>query len=143
MKRLLRNLVRVATTVSFLAGWTLAAASLHVIWTPDVLPKLVTKDSLGFGSTFVDTRGWTLEDAATHPTVVKRLLETGRLNDLAHVENFKEVDAEQVAATAPPSSDPELRAMLDNLLEKLRSLRGSESSDVTEEAPAPEKVHKG
>ena len=46
---------------------------------------IVPKNRLGFGDTYVDTRGWTAEQAGEHEEVVTRMLEAGKGDLLDHV----------------------------------------------------------
>ena len=106
----MKPLFRLFVTVLLLAGWGLAAASLHLVRVPGTF-TLVTKDEIGIKDTYVDTTQWTLAQAAEHPGVVRRLLATGKTDLLAHVDNgetgdplrLKLMDAldGQLPATAP------------------------------------------
>lgn len=72
-----------------LLGWGLAALSLHVVRTPTAI-GLIPKDRLGITDTFVDTRSWTLKDAADHPAVISRILATGQSDLLRHIPGSDE-----------------------------------------------------
>jgi hypothetical protein len=62
----------------FCSGWALAAAAVHVVHTPGAI-SLLTKQSLGFSETYVDTRDWTgPEDLLSHPHLARRLVQLGR-----------------------------------------------------------------
>jgi hypothetical protein len=91
----MKKFFRILVTVLLVGGWTLAASALHVIRTNDAQPiKIIPKERVGFADTFVDVRAWTVDDAAAHPAVVERLVETGRADALAGVAG----DAAQLAA---------------------------------------------
>jgi hypothetical protein len=70
-----------------LGGWALAAASLHVVRAPgkmiyDYVPlnvQFVTKNTLSFHDTWVDTTKWTEADVAAHPSFKNRLEQAGKL----------------------------------------------------------------
>jgi hypothetical protein len=61
-----------------LAGWALAAASLHVVRTQGAIPKvgailLVPKDRLTYRETYVDVSGWTSDRLANHPSLGRKI----------------------------------------------------------------------
>lgn len=82
----MKTLVRTLTVLLLLGGWGLSAMALHVIRTTGSPRQfiVVPKNRLGFDDTYVDTRTWTIDDAARHPAVVKRLIETDKYQVLAH-----------------------------------------------------------
>lgn len=72
-------------------GWTLAAASLHVVRSPgkpEWLGKftVVPKDKITFRDTWVDTTHWNWVDRTAHPGVESRLKELDKLGVLEHVK---------------------------------------------------------
>ena len=82
----MKALIRTLTVLLLLGGWGLSAMALHVIRT-NGSPRqfiVVPKNRLGLSDTYVDTRAWTIDDAASHPAVVKRLIETDKYQVLAH-----------------------------------------------------------
>src|SRR3954452_3687584 len=82
----MKSIFRLFVLVLLVLGWGLAGLSLHVIRTPDEVPiTLVPKDQFGVKDTYVDTRTWTLDDAAQHPQLVGKLIESGKANVLKHV----------------------------------------------------------
>src|SRR4051794_17002046 len=81
----MKTLFRLIVLVLLLVGWGLAALSLYVVRTPEKI-GIVTKSRLDWRDTYVDTRTWTLEDAANHPFLVERLIKGGKTDLLAHVE---------------------------------------------------------
>ena len=97
-------------------GWVLSAACLHVVRVPGNWPVIgdrpwlgkavfVTKDRMGFRETYVDARTWTAEEAAKHPAVVQRLLQTGKEGALAHVGDRAQLsEAVQKAQDAQPAA---------------------------------------
>ncbi|MGF1632265.1 MAG: hypothetical protein ACFCVE_00305 [Phycisphaerae bacterium] len=71
-----------------LGGWGLAAMSLHVVRTGERSVVLVPKETLSIRTipdTYVDVRGWTLQDVQDHPELAKRLIEAGRSDVLDDV----------------------------------------------------------
>jgi hypothetical protein len=96
-----------------LGGWVLAAASLHVVRAPStnqycpINIQLVTKHQLCFKDTWVDLTHWTAADVASHPCVVARLEEAGKLKLLQHVPGAAQIGAQAKAgnnADAVPAS---------------------------------------
>ena len=104
LRKFFRLAFRSLVTLLLIAGWTLAILSLHVVMIPppggddasmaddswhrgylDFRVVVVPKDRLGLSGSFVDTRDWTLEDAADHEAVVTRLAEAGRGDVLDHI----------------------------------------------------------
>ena len=61
------------------AGWALAAASLHVVRTEGSIPKvggvrLVTKERMTYRETYLDVRGWSEAEVAAHPSLGRKLV---------------------------------------------------------------------
>jgi len=82
----MKSIVRTLTVLLLIGGWGLSALALHVIRT-NGSPRqfiVVPKNRLGLADTYVDTRAWTIDDAARHPAVVKRLIDTDKYQVLAH-----------------------------------------------------------
>ena len=75
---------RLLVFLLLVGGWGLSAAALHIVQAPGRV-IIVPKDHLSFSEIYVDTRNWTMDDVANHPTVVKRLLERGKADALQHV----------------------------------------------------------
>jgi hypothetical protein len=104
----MKSAFRFLVLILLVGGWSLAALGLHVIVAPPnggSLPARVVvlpKDRLGLDDTYVDTRAWTLNDAASHPTVVKRLLAVGKADVLGHVvqKDPKGMSVEAILADA-------------------------------------------
>jgi len=92
----MRRLFRLVVTVLFFGAWALAAAALHVVRVPgpDKQIVVIPKNQLGYQDTYVDTRAWTLDDAAQHPQVVRRMIESGKALRLQHVVG--EADPEKI-----------------------------------------------
>lgn len=96
----MKTLFRLIVLVLLLGGWGLAALSLHVVRTPQTL-TIVPKNRLGIVDTVVDTRGWSLDDAAEHPDVVARLLELDKIDLIEHLaEDRSEKDFERALRDA-------------------------------------------
>jgi hypothetical protein len=106
----MKTIVRLIFCSLLLAGWGLAALSLHVVRTSDQIPiTLVPKEELGITDTYVDTRKWTLDDIAQHPLVVQKLINSGKADVLKHVvSNPKQDVASQLTdelQRAPKTTD--------------------------------------
>lgn len=80
----MKTIFRLFVLALLLAGWSLAGMSLHVVRTPDRI-ALVPKDRIAFEDTYVDTRFWTLDDAAKHHPLLGRLVATDRADLLRHI----------------------------------------------------------
>lgn len=70
-----------------LAGWGLAALSLHVVrLTEGTVPiGIIPKNRLGIDDTYVDVRNWSATDLPSHADFVKRVLATDKAHWLKHV----------------------------------------------------------
>jgi hypothetical protein len=87
----MKTVLRLIFTLLLVLGWGFAVASLHVVRTPDSF-TILPKDRLGFFHSYVDIRGWTLEDVQKNPVVTARLLEVGKLELLSHVTQSRNGD---------------------------------------------------
>lgn len=97
----MKTMFRFVVLLLLLAGWSLAALSLHVVRTPGEIPvTIVTKDKLGVQDIYVDTTKWTMDDVPKHPDVVERLLESGKADALKHVVDPDGGDVAQQLADA-------------------------------------------
>lgn len=115
----MKALIRTLTVLLLIAGWGLAALSLHVIRTSGSPRQfiVVPKNRLTLQDTYVDTRSWTIDDAARHPAVVQRLIDTGKFQVLSHATG--EEDPERVReqltdaiqrGPSPPEAAPRAQA---------------------------------
>lgn len=77
--------------VLFAGGWALAASALHVVRTPANIATVtvIPKNALSFDDTYVDTRQWTMQEVPQHAALVRRLIESGNSDVLAHVADLK------------------------------------------------------
>ncbi|HEX3355448.1 MAG TPA: hypothetical protein VHS31_00605 [Tepidisphaeraceae bacterium] len=73
---------RFIVLILLLAGWSLAALSLHVVRADGPRVIVLPKQSLDWRDIYVDTRNWTLDDVASHPAVVNRLIQNGKADVL-------------------------------------------------------------
>ena len=77
--------LRIVVAALLLAGWGLFASAVHVVRGPDRV-AVIPKDRLGLADTFVDVRGWTLDDVRAHPSVAARLVATGKASMLTGLD---------------------------------------------------------
>ncbi len=93
-------------------GWTLAAASLHVVRTPatskyiPVNLHFVTKNHLTFKDTWVDTTKWNLADLSSHEEFAARLAQAGQLDLVKDLPAPAPVTRNDAKEIAPSTSDP-------------------------------------
>ena len=84
----MKQFFRVVVLLLLVGGWALASAAVHVVRVPgEKLPVIMTKNQLTYTDTYVDTRQWTLADDRNHPEFVRRVIESGKTNVLAHTVN--------------------------------------------------------
>ena len=74
----MKKLFLFVTFLMLIAGWALAAASLHVVRTAGPIPKvggvaLIPKDRLTYRETYVDVTAWTDAQLAEHPSLGRKL----------------------------------------------------------------------
>lgn len=88
----MKTLFRLVVLTLMAGGWALAAASVHVVRTPQSSWPVVfiPRSHMACGiddlrETYVDTSGWTLAQAAEHPDLVIRIIETANVEYLRHV----------------------------------------------------------
>jgi len=105
-----KKIWRFIVAVLLLGGWSVAALSLHVVRTSDRW-VVVPKNTIGVTDTYADARSWTLNDAASHPALVRRLIEAGKTHTLDQISDLKPgqdvetqlVDAIKRGPTTAPS----------------------------------------
>jgi hypothetical protein len=102
---MIRTIFRLTFWSVFLAGWGLAALSLHVVRTPSKI-GLIPKEHLGFTDTFVDARTWKLSDLSAHPDLVQRVLEADRAELFAYLTDPNRGDAATQIAQAAGQTAP-------------------------------------
>jgi hypothetical protein len=85
-----------------------------VIRTPDEIPiTLVPKERFGVTDTYVDTRNWTVNDAAKHPALVQKLINVGKADVLRHIVPDTHAAANASSTTA---SSVDLSRLLDEAI---------------------------
>ena len=73
------------------AGWALAAASLHVVRTEGSIPKvggarLVPKERITYRETYLDVRGWSEAAVAAHPSLGRKMVRVVPVEEARGVE---------------------------------------------------------
>jgi hypothetical protein len=84
----MKTFFRLIILVLFVVGWALAALSLHVVRGTAVNTGkdrwlVVPKSRLHYGDTYADVRNWTPAEIGAHPSLVRRLIESGKADILA------------------------------------------------------------
>jgi hypothetical protein len=104
----MKKTFRIIVTLLLLGGWTLAATALHVIYTGSNV-IIIPKNRLGVSDTYVNISNWTADDVSNHPTVVGRLMATGKTDALTNVFQSTGEDLAakvQEAIARGPTSQP-------------------------------------
>jgi hypothetical protein len=96
------SLLRFAVAMVLLAGWALAALSLHVVRTAAGV-ELIPKNKLSIVDTYVDVRHWSSDDEDKHPALYARLRQLDQTN-LLEASAEPEEEAVPSAPTAVASS---------------------------------------
>ena len=110
MKKVLKFVLIVAFVFG---GWTLAAASLHIVRAPGsmcwgYIPtniQIVPKNALSFKETWVDTTKWSSADVANHPVFVDRLHQANKM-ELVQKAMATPSPADTTASAAPQPGTP-------------------------------------
>lgn len=133
----MKTIFRLIVCLLLIMGWGLAALSLHVIRTPDEIPiTLVPKERLGVTDTYVDTRTWTVDEAAKHPALVQKLINVGKADVLRHVAGADVKAAATKASTTPSGAD-----LIRVLSDALRSEQPQPQNRSTQPATATQGAH--
>ena len=91
----MKSIFRFVCLLLILSGWIVAGLCLHIVRTPDPdNPQqsklvMVPKNRLGINDTYVDARGWTMQDATEHPMLILRLLEADKQDQLKFLADPK------------------------------------------------------
>jgi hypothetical protein len=133
-RRYMKTIIRLIVCLLLVIGWGLAALSLHVVRTADTIPiTLVTKERFGITDTYVDTREWTLNDAAQHPLLVQKLVNVGKADLLKHVVE----NTGRGSTTATTLSSDDLARVL---IDALRTAQGDSRDRATQPSSASSAV---
>ncbi len=83
----LLNTLKTLLVLILLAGWAIAAMTLHVVRIPDseYWIGVIPKNRVGFADTYVDVRAWTAADIQAHPDFVRRIIAADKAHWLKHV----------------------------------------------------------
>lgn len=106
----MKSMLRTIFSLLFLAGWGLAALSLHVARLNEGFVGLLPKDHLTLADTYLDTRPWTAGDVAAHPDFIRRLVQADRADWLKQLTDPAKGDAGaqliDMLKPTPPSTEP-------------------------------------
>ena len=100
----MKKFFRVIVLLLLMGGWALAASALYVVRSPSGF-VVIPKDCLGYRDTYVDVSDWDLNQAALHPVVSQRLIESGHADRLSHVTK----------ATSVADLSAQIRAAVDKI----------------------------
>ena len=107
----MKTLFRLLIVILFLGGWALAALSLHVVLAKEEQIVLIPKQRLSLSDTYVDARAWTLEEAVNHPSLVRRIVQSGKAPIFSYVVGDDHRDdaaaaLEEAVKNAPAKGQP-------------------------------------
>jgi hypothetical protein len=91
----MKTLFRLIVFVLLVAGWGLAALSLHVVRAQGDRIVLIPKQRLNLIDTYVDARTWTLSNVADHEQLVERIIQSGKADSFAYVVEDPKGDVER------------------------------------------------
>ncbi len=82
----IKFLMRGVFVVLLVGGWVVALLATHIVVVPHEADDgseswrvvVVPKSRLGVSDTYVDTRGWTTDEAAEHADLLVRMAEAGK-----------------------------------------------------------------
>jgi len=109
-----KKVLKFVLIVAFVfGGWTLAAASLHIVRAPGkmcwgYIPaniQIVPKNALSFRETWVDTTKWSSADVANHATFVDRLHQANKM-ELVKEAMERPSPADTTASAVPQHGAP-------------------------------------
>ena len=102
----MKKLFRLIVLVLMLGGWVLSALSLHIVRDGSRI-VVIPKQHLDYHDTYIDTTKWSLDDVAKHPSVVTRLIQTGKADVLQHAGPQEQLrNAIERGVTAKPATQP-------------------------------------
>jgi len=81
----MKTLFRLIVLILLIAGWGLAALSLHVVRAQGDRIVLIPKQRLGITDTYVDARTWTIQNVPQHEQLVERILQSGKAENFGYV----------------------------------------------------------
>ncbi|MBC8106919.1 MAG: hypothetical protein H7Z14_10045 [Anaerolineae bacterium] len=105
----MKTLFRLIVLVLLVAGWGLAALSLHVVRARGAQSGndrivLIPKQRLNLTDTYVDARAWTLANVGEHEQLVERIIQSGKADSFAYVVEDPKGDVERQLEDALKSS---------------------------------------
>jgi hypothetical protein len=105
----MKTLFRLIVFVLLVAGWGLAALSLHVVRARGSEVGgdrivLIPKQRLSLTDTYVDARAWTISNVAEHEQLVERIIQSGKADSFSYVVDDPKGDVERQLQDALKSS---------------------------------------
>lgn len=118
----MKTLFRLIVLVLLIAGWGLAALSLHVVRAAGDRVVLIPKQRLSLADTYVDARAWTIASVADHDALVERIIQSGKADQFAYVvEDPKGDVARQLDAARKASSTTTSKSLAKNLRDQVKT----------------------
>jgi hypothetical protein len=118
----MKTLFRLIVLVLLLAGWGLAALSLHVVRAQGDRVILIPKQRLSLTDTYVDARTWTIGSVADHDALVERIIQSGKADQFAYVVDDPKGDvARQLDGARKLSPSDEHPSTTKSLAKNLRN----------------------
>ena len=112
----MKKFFRFFLTLLLFGGWTLAAASLHIVRVPNEQGYivLIPKNRLGFKQTYVDVRMWTRTDLESNEMFVLRMRAADKDGKLAHADVDALPATQPVGRKVPSETDHILKSIFDS-----------------------------
>jgi hypothetical protein len=119
----MKALVRLIVLVLLIAGWGLAALSLHVIRAQGDRIVLIPKQRLSITDTYVDARTWTIASVGDHDALIERIIQSGKADQFAYVVDDPKGDvARQLNdARKPTSDDRSAKSLAKNIRDRVKT----------------------
>ena len=117
----MKTLFRLIVIVLLVAGWGLAALSLHVVRAAGDRIVLIPKQRLNVTDTYVDARTWTIASVGEHGQLVERIIQSGKADSFAYVVEDPKGDVErqlQDALKSAPHDEDHPTKQIANSLRK-------------------------
>lgn len=105
----MKTLFRLIVVVLLVAGWGLAALSLHVVRARGSESGgdrivLIPKQRLSITDTYADARTWTIANVGEHEQLVERIIQSGKADSFAYVVQDPKGDVQRQLEDALKSS---------------------------------------
>ncbi|CAN5696631.1 hypothetical protein BH09PLA1_BH09PLA1_22490 [soil metagenome] len=121
----MKTLFRLIVLVLLIAGWGLAALSLHVVRAQGDRIVLIPKQRLSLTDTYVDARTWTLEAVADHEQLFERIIQSGKADSFAYVVEDPKGDVarqlEDALRSSARNDQPSPKSIANNLRKHVKA----------------------